>query len=85
MVILQKKNCKGIFDAFLANQNRLTYGDFEKYLKIYEFAMKNGNFFIFFFSNFGKSVFYYNEQGKIHGYGPYGWKGRFFKNMLFFS
>ena len=50
MVILQKNNkkCKGIFDALLANQIRLTYGDFEKYLKIYEFAMKNGNFIIFF-------------------------------------
>ena len=83
MVILQKnkkKLCKGIFDAFLANQIRLTYGDFEKYLKIYEFAMKNGNFIIFL-ANFGKSVFYYSEQGKMHGYG---WKGRFFKNMLFF-
>ena len=32
----------------MANQIRLTYGDFEKYLKIYEFAMKNGNFIIFF-------------------------------------
>ena len=35
----------------------------------------------FFFANFGKSVFYYGEQGEMHGYG---WKGRFFKNMLFF-
>ena len=54
MVILQKKLktfCKGIFDALLANQIRLTYGDFEKYLKIYEIAMKNGNF-IFFFGKF---------------------------------
>ena len=42
--------------------------------------MKNGNFIIFF-ANFGKSVFYYGEQGEMHGYG---WKGRFFKNMLFF-
>ena len=51
MVILQKnskKICKGIFDALLANQIRITYGDFEKYLKVYEFAMKNGNFIIFF-------------------------------------
>ena len=32
----------------MANQIRITYGDFEKYLKIYEFAMKNGNFIIFF-------------------------------------
>ena len=69
------------FNTFLANQIRLTYGDFEKYLKIYEFAMKNGNFIIFFLANFGKSVFYYGEQGEMHGYG---WKGRFFQNMLFF-
>ena len=85
MVILQKKKkkiCKGIFDALLANQIRLTYGDFEKYLKIYEIAMKNGNFIIFFWANFGKNVFYYGEQGDLHGYGQ---KGRFFKNMLFFS
>jgi hypothetical protein len=85
MVILQKKLkkiCKGIFDALLANQIRLTYGDFEKYLKIYEIAMKNGNFIIFFWANFGKNVFYYGEQGDLHGYGQ---KGRFFKNMLFFS
>ena len=74
--------CKGIFDALLANQIRLTYGDFEKYLKIYEIAMKNGNFIIFFWANFGKNVFYYGEQGDLHGYGQ---KGRFFKNMLFFS
>ena len=55
MVILQKnkkKLCKGIFDALLANQIWITYGDFEKYLKIYEFAMKNGNFIIFFFGKF---------------------------------
>lgn len=77
MVILQKKIkkiCKGIFDALLANQIRLTYGDFEKYLKIYEIAMKNGNFIIFFLANFGKNVFYYGEQGVLHGYGQ---KGRF--------
>ena len=36
----------------------------------------------FFFTNFGKSVFYYSEQGKMHGYGL---KGRFFKNMFFFA
>ena len=77
-----KKNCKCIFDALLANQIRLTYGDFEKYLKIYEIAMKNGNFIIFFWANFGKNVFYYGEQGDLHGYGQ---KGRFWKNMLFFS
>ena len=44
--------------------------------------MKNGNFIIFFWANFGKSVFYYGEQGD---FARYGWKGRFFQNMLFFS
>jgi len=48
--------CKGIFDALLANQIRLTYGDFEKYLKIYEIAMKNGNFIIFFGQILAKRV-----------------------------
>ena len=40
--------------------------------------MKNGNFINVFLV---KSVFYYSDAEKVHGYG---WKGRFFKNVIFF-
>ena len=66
----------------MANQIRITYGDFEKYLKIYEFAMKNGNFIIFFLANFGKSVFYYG--GKVISQGMAG-RADFSRICFFFA
>ena len=84
MVILQKikkKICKGIFDALLANQIRLTYGDFEKYLKIYEIAMKNGNFIIFFWQILAKTCSIMVSRGFCMGMAR---RGDFSKICLFF-
>ena len=59
--------CKCIFDALLANQIRLTYGDFEKYSKIYEIAMNNGNFIIFFWQILAKTCSIMVSRGVCMG------------------
>ena len=65
----------------MANQIRLTYGDFEKYLKIYEIAMKNGNFIIFFGQILAKTCSIMVSRGICMGMGR---RGDFSKICSFF-